>query len=265
MFSQLVRASFAKCYEFNRLVHSRRRSHHSFFLIPTLRGICEDVILLGAVRKFPSGDRQLFAKLAMLFELHERMEIQKIFFRENRPQQPIVYPPDNLARREAARTSLRQVWIDQGWALQRYGVHPSTRSLAREQGSGELSVLYDYLFRLTSASVHFTAQGLLRTGWGADQKMTFSPENVEGYYLDSCRFYGCFLFCAYFEKFGRYLRPPRDVKVLLNELRHDLMLHDRWPEMVTFEELNLPPPKTRVLSILANAVQAHDVRSVIPR
>ena len=35
--------------------------------------------------------------------------------------------------------------------------------------------------------------------------------------------------------------------------------------MVTFEELNLAPPKKHILFMLANAVQAQDARSVILR
>jgi hypothetical protein len=47
--------------------------------------------------------------------------------------------------------------------------------MAEKRGGDILATLYDYLYRLTSGTVHFNVCGLIRTGWGDKPHCTFSP------------------------------------------------------------------------------------------
>ena len=65
------------------------------------------------------------------------------------------------------------------------------------------------------------------------------------YYISLNQIYGTFLLCLYFEFFGRFLRPRQEEKVVIKELREYLQGIFRWPEMVTFEEMNIDVPKLK--------------------
>jgi hypothetical protein len=78
---------------------------------------------------------------------------------------------------------------------------PQIRQIAEKQGRHHLAILYDYLYRLTSAGVHFGVQSLLRSGWGNPKQFVFSTKNFDAYFANYCSLYGAFLFCLYFEFF----------------------------------------------------------------
>ena len=69
--------------------------------------------------------------------------------------------------------------------------------------------------------------------------------------------YGLLLFCCYFELFGRFLRPNKRLSALVTELRFDLVGKFRWPEMVTFEEMNLRPPERDIPHYIYRYFDAH--------
>ncbi|MGH3848465.1 MAG: hypothetical protein ACRDRT_01975, partial [Pseudonocardiaceae bacterium] len=76
--------------------------------------------------------------------------------------------------------------------------------------------------------------------------------------------YGAFLFCVYFEFFGNFLRPGPKVTNRVNEIRKELLMTPRWPEMVTFEEMNLPTPKRNILMVtLVAVIEAEKRRRLI--
>src|SRR5262245_15137325 len=80
LFSLCVKASVAKCYEFN--VHARRapESSNAFFFLPSLRGICEDLIVLNYIKRMPRHDREDLIKLLMDHDVHSRIKSQDAFF-----------------------------------------------------------------------------------------------------------------------------------------------------------------------------------------
>ena len=77
--------------------------------------------------------------------------------------------------------------------------------------------------------------------------MTFSPKHLSHYYLTMCQVYGCYLLCLYFELFDRILKPNQGESEAVVELRRYMLWIDRWPEMVTFEEMNFPAPSGETL------------------
>jgi hypothetical protein len=77
----------------------------------------------------------------------------------------------------------------------------------------------------------------LESGWGdLKGEMTFSPKNFHLYFSAFGRVYGSYLFCLYFELFGRWLRPSKSESEIVASIRESQFLEPRWPEMVTFEE-----------------------------
>src|SRR5437867_11664647 len=73
LFSLCVRASLSKCYEFNLYAWDDRQLEGAFFSLPTLRGICEEIIVLNYVQHLPARTRDtLFVKL-MAHDVHTRL------------------------------------------------------------------------------------------------------------------------------------------------------------------------------------------------
>jgi hypothetical protein len=114
-------------------------------------------------------------------------------------------------------------------------------------GQGTVDVIYDYIFRLTSGTVHFSTRSLFRTGWGPltpdAMDVTFSTTNMSAYYIEFCRIYGIFLLSIYFEFFSSLLGVPPWVETRVQRMRVALAKQNRWPEMLTFEEANKDLPK----------------------
>ena len=67
---------------------------------------------------------------------------------------------------------------------------------------------------------------------GDDQSSCrFSVEHLSKYYAAFGRIYGAFLFCVYFELFGRVLRPGKAVLAQVHGIRRSILSTVRWPEM----------------------------------
>lgn len=264
MYLFCVRASLGKCFEFNELVYDKRKAKDAFFWLSSLRGICEDLIVLNFIKGLPPKDRNELIHLLMQHDLLDRIAVQKAFFSKFRPVQPILSGSGSSATLDALQTRIRSIWKRHGWPNLERGIMPQTRQLAERQSVDVLSSMYDFLFRLTSASVHFNVQALLRSGWGPlESHFHFSTKNFYPYYLAFARTYGAFLFCIYFEFFSHQLRAGKRVLKLVAQIRKELLLQQRWPEMVTFEELNMEPPKPNFLmQIVMGMMQAEKNRLV---
>ena len=246
-FTLCIKASLAKCFEFKIAVRSNKNLDESFFWMPALRGICEDLIVLNFVNTMPAPDRNKLILILMAHDVNSRISLQDTFFKQIHIHQPVLRVKDVANKISALESEIQQIWKKHGWNLTR-GTTPQIRQIAERQGQPVLASLYDYLYRSTSAAVHFNVQSLLRSGWGPSKsKFTFSTKNFSGYFRSYARTYGPFLFCVYFEFFGRFLRPGLGVSRRVREIRKELLLAPRWPEMVTFEEMNLKPPKTNII------------------
>lgn len=239
------------------MLRSARRQS-AFFAMSALRGVCEDLIVLRFIGKIPARDRTELLMALSGTELGTRIKQQDAFFRSFRPQQPVLRLKNVDTGIASAEAAALAVWNRHGWPNLKKGAMPQIRQIAEKQGLHQLAVLYDYLYRLTSAGVHFSVQSLLRSGWGpTPNDFTFSTENFHLYFEKYCKLYGAFLFCLYFEFFAYVLRPSAAERAIVSEIRQYVLLTHRWPEMVTFEEMNQKPPKGgQMFRILVSAFQA---------
>jgi hypothetical protein len=258
MFSLCVKASVVKCYEFNLNIHHTARHRSAFFAMSALRGMCEDLIVLRFIGKLPPKDRIDLLSALSGSELGTRIKHQDAFFTAFRMQQPVLQLENVDCKIAAAEAAAIAIWNRHGWPHLKQGAMPPIRQIAEKQGWHRLAVLYDYLYRLTSAGVHFSVQSLLRSGWGSSPKdFVFSAKNFHPYFEEYCRLYGAFLFCVYFEFFRSVLGPRPSELAVISEIRQHVLLTQRWPEMVTFEEMNQKPPKEgQMFRTLVSAFQA---------
>jgi hypothetical protein len=266
MFSLCVKASACKCFEFNLAVRDFAKSKSAFFAMSSLRGICEDLIVLGFISKMPSKDREQLVKALSSHEIGTRIKLQDTFFNAIRPQQPVLRLHDADTLIASAGTDARAVWQRHGWPKLDKGAMPHIRQIAEKQGIHQLAVLYDFLYRLTSAGVHFNVQSLLRTGRGTPTRFVFSAKNFQGYFANYCSLYGRFLFCLYFEFFSAILRPTANERAIVDEIRKGVLFTPRWPEMVTYEEMNQQPPADgETFRMIVSALQAVSRKRLISK
>jgi hypothetical protein len=255
-FVNCLRASLSKSFEFCLEAYKDRTNHIAFFLVPSLRSICEDLIVLSYLAKMSSADRNELVSLLIRHELASQLGAQSKFFELARPEQPIPAIQSGAIDKTKIEDSIRQIWKRNGWAGLTSSWKPTIRQIAAKNHIDVLTTLYDYIYRLTSGAVHFNALVLFRTGWGKPIAH-FSPKNFSKYYVEYARIYGLLLFCCYFELFGRFLPPNKKVSALVTELRFNLVSESRWPEMVTFEELDLRPPEGDTRRYVYRFVDAH--------
>ncbi len=257
LYSSCIHASFTKCYEFNVHAWNDDNTKTAFFYLPTLRGICEDLIFLNCIQKIPHDAREDLVSDLMHHELHDRLGAQSVFFKNNRPQQLVLKPELKKTQLNLLENNIRDIWRAHGWPRIDRTVIPPIRQMAEKHGGGTLTTLYDYLYRLTSDTVHFNVNALLRTGWGKDMShFTFSTTHFNLYYQMTGRIYGTFMFCSYFELFARFLRTDDDTKATVNAIRKAIFAIPRWPEMITPEQMNIEPPAVNLLQIMISAMQA---------
>ena len=234
-------SSFVKAFEFADLA-SKQDTETAFFMVPTLRGITEDIIYFRFLLPFPDKIRGQVVIDMQLLELSKKSQQQNTFFKIFRPVQPVL--PQINFNEEKIRNRLRSFWQQNGWPNLHDREVPPVRQIAEKSEPGLLEVFYDFIYRLTSSVVHFNPQVLLRAGWGKipEGPITFSYSHMGPYYLAISRIYGSCLLCLYFEFFGKFLEPSQEEEKAVAELRRYLLVTCRWPEMVTFEEMNLPVP-----------------------
>lgn len=241
-FQLCLMSSFAKSFEFAELT-AKQDPEGAFFLTAGLRSTTEELIFLNLLSDIPDNDRETVLENLLKIEIEENLEHQRLFMRRIRPFQPVL---GNLTvDTESLKEEVRDVWQRNGWRhfTRRRGVCPPVREMAEKSESGILEIVYDFIYRLSSNAVHFRPSVLLRLGWKIEKtEWSFSSKSYSEYYLQVIRIYGCFLFCLYFELFEDFIDPSPSDKNANRELRNLLLQQPRWPEMVTFEEMNQPYP-----------------------
>ncbi|WP_437954407.1 DUF5677 domain-containing protein [Sorangium sp. So ce119] len=258
-FPLCVRGAFSKCFEFVQQAYSRKEEYIPyFFIVPSLRGICEDLIVLGFIRHMPTTDRNELLQLLLEHELMDRVAQQKTFFESAHPSQSVINIPFPRTI-EMVEGKIRSIWQRHGWPNLTKGVMPQTRQLAERIRLDVLGPLYDYLFRLTSGTVHFNPQAIFRTGWtNKPPFFKFSTRHFDVYHRELSRVYGTYMLCTYFELFGSILRPTATESTHVQGLREALLMEPRWPEMVTWEEMNIKPPYQGILHLLARVARTRE-------
>lgn len=257
VFLLCLKAALAKAYDFAVSAHRSSRAESAYFSVATLRSICEDLIVLGLLHALPEPDARLIVAGMIRHEVLSKVLVQERFFAANRAGQSVL--SGSLSTASSIKTievELAAVWLRNGWQIRR-GIMPPTRELAAKQGDGVLATLYEFLFRFTSGVVHFNPQALLRSGWG-DPKVgvTFRARNYQAYYLALNQTYSLYLLCGYFERFATVLGPDRKCLAAVEELRASLHRRERWPEIITHEEMNLEPPKFSIQGLLVRSAAA---------
>jgi hypothetical protein len=239
-----VRAGIIKAFEFTLV--SQRKQAEPYFQMATLRGICEDLIVLSFLQGLP--DRDAVVSAIMDSNLAEGLSVQTHFFQRERAWQPIVREvPSYKMECEKKLSDLAQKynWKKGGrWQI------PSVRTMAK---ASSMLDLYDFFYSTSSKLVHFSPHILMRMGWGSpevgrkvskDTDWSFSTKNFANYYADFNRTYSTFLFMLITRKFVDEFSERDAMSSLLDELDEQLDSKLRWPEVVTHEELNHEAPGT---------------------
>jgi Family of unknown function (DUF5677) len=219
-------------------VTNQNDNSNSFFLQPALRGLCEDVIALKyLIEKIDSEDADLLITAWMSQQTSESIEKQEKFFQSNRPYQPIL----SNRRSEISNSLLSKLKP----LKQKYGWRKDKPSVSQMAKSCGLDEVYDYLYAATSRTVHFSPSVLFRMGWGSekpDQPYTFSTAHFNGYYDSFNVFYGSYLFVLLCETIKSHCQFSDNFDEAIKNIKKELNEWLRWPEMITFEEMNVPKP-----------------------
>src|SRR5262245_28226411 len=98
-------------------MHARRDpvSAEPFFSLPSLRGICEDLIVLNCVKRMPPKDREDLIQLLMDHAVHSGIKSQAAFFSASRPQQPVLRVKDPEARIKSIEPKIWAIWNRNSW------------------------------------------------------------------------------------------------------------------------------------------------------
>lgn len=256
-YSTWLKFTFCRAFSFVELA-SVQKPESAFFLVPALRAITEDLILLRFLSKVGSvDDRETVAIHLMAIDVGNKINDQRQFFQTFRPFQPSLNEGEDLEGKiSEAKDELRDFWRSNGWPnfnmRGKKPPMPPMRELAEKSDPGMLEVVYDFVYRLASGEVHSSPLSLLRLGWGKTQspkeipaKATFDTKMLGPYFLAIIQIYGIFLLCLWLELFEDQLDVTREDITSASALRDYLLSIYRWPEMVTFEEMNVPVPNPR--------------------
>ncbi len=252
LFSTCLKASFVSTFKLVDFV-SKQNSDIAFFLPPALRRPIEDIIYFRFISKLDceEEEREKIMGDMMALETAKNLGTQERFFGKFRPFQPILSKADINIKKAQVKDSVRSFWKRNGWPnLPKKRVSPEIIEIAKKSDPGLLDVIYGYIYRLMSSTVHFNPQILLRSGWGSSvlEETVVSPANMGPYYLAVSQIYGSYILCLYFEFFDQFLQPNQEEKEAIKELRKHLLSIFRWPEIVTYEEMNKPIPNPELLS-----------------
>jgi Family of unknown function (DUF5677) len=234
-FDLAATASIIKAYEFCKKAAGESQDQ-SFFLLASLRGICEDYIVLKFIQEQADDVKNDVIRLRMLEETHESSIAQWNFFKDNHPAQRLYYKDSFEQETQQVRADLRKLM--KGHPVRKRASMPSVYYMADKVG---MLPFYRYIYHATSQFVHFSPRLLLRMGWDGPPRFTIATANFGDYYHHFSVFYGTFLLTAIFEWLCSTNSPAitdrnPPVLILLRNFLHDT---SRWPELVTFEEMNI--------------------------
>ena len=181
---------------------------------------------------------------------------QTRFFAKNNRMQPTVgghiKSSDQQLGISSAEKHLRLLWSRHGFGSR---ATPNVRMLAHKVG---LNTTYEYVYHLSSNYVHFNPNQLLKTGWGPEHgPFTFSATNFAGYHSQLSRFLGALFFLGYCWLFPDKFDQNFSNK-FVSHVTTRLGSGVRWPEIVTFEEMNQTPPENIILRAAVTLMREED-------
>ncbi|WP_299818063.1 DUF5677 domain-containing protein [uncultured Pontibacter sp.] len=236
----VTKAAFAKNYEFNCLCNSLENIQDSFFLMSSLRGICEDLIAIKYINEHIKIDRDKLIRLMTRKRTLEGTIVQKSFLLEQKPHQIFLEFKDAEKQVGELTDEIKAILVKNG--LKGDKEFPSVAQMATD---AKLIKLYDYLYYATSKTVHFEPGLLLRLGWTENKQsdnFIFSTKNFNRYHADFCSYYAAILFIEFYKSFKKDLQLDKLIKKDIKLIREVLDEQIRMPEIVTFEECNIKPP-----------------------
>tara|TARA_R110000850_G_scaffold68107_1_gene152232 strand:+ start:747 stop:1670 length:924 start_codon:yes stop_codon:yes gene_type:complete len=246
----IVNAALAKCLDVNVLANKKSvYKENAYILVANLRGICEDLIVLKYLEKLPEKQRDQYLSLLQINNLRHGILTQSRFFKANNPFQPIAGGNVSQAQEQlkASNEDLKDFWLTVNGTKR----GPTVRDMAVEAG---LPTTYEYIYFLSSNFVHFNPHTLLRTGWGPlEGPFEFSVHNMNGYYADLVSFYGALILVGFHSVFGDRCFTD-DAKSDIDDIIEIIDQVPRWPELVTYEELNQKPPMLHFMTLAMRKV-----------
>lgn len=234
LFDEITKATIIKSFEFNLYV-TEKKDDQVFFMIPTLRGICEEYIAEKFVSNHFAADKSSIIYLWTEYHRLKSSIAQWKYFELSKPSQFLYYEetfPDKLKEIEK---QIKEVFQKKFPKL-KCTPFPSVYFMAEQSGSLEL---YNYLYHATSTFVHFHPGNLLRMGWGDLPNFQFSTSNFGKYYNYFTVFYSAVLFCnlCEWQIENGYLKGfDTTSMVAIRKILFDVSRH---PEIVTFDEMNI--------------------------
>lgn len=239
IYSNVLKGCLVKSFEYAVFCRSLEPGVCSFFAAPSLRGICEDFVALRylqANHKPAQRDELLTHKVHVL--VADGVAKQEKFFGNRRPFQPVF----SRKLKERPKASL-----------------PPMRHMAEETG---LVDIYDFMYAITSDIVHFNPRIISRNAWGDTRgRFQHSVGNFDVYYADFCQTYSVFFLCELVRAFTTELSFSDGYLTRIGELEHWLAEKLRWPEAVTFEEMNAEDPGEFMRSLLKSLAKTSDGRA----
>jgi Family of unknown function (DUF5677) len=233
---QTCKAASVKSYEF-LMTALEAEDQDVFFLLPALRGICEDYIVLKFLSTHLPNDADQVLVLMLDENIHKSANIQWNFFEKERPSQVLYYRKESPSIAQEKKEDIQKIMVKNGINVSNpHNSLPSVRYMASQSN---LLEIYDYLYHATSSMVHFNPGVLLRMGWGDLPEITFSTTNFGKYYKDFAIFYGSYLLVELFEWQISQGLIANSVSSEIASIKAALQEKDRWPELVTFEEMNI--------------------------
>lgn len=245
IFVNLIKCAFIRNIEFNEFV-SKPHSNEYYFLLPFLRGLAEDIISLNYIEKvIDENDRNDFIAYLMLEDVKKSTIRQNEYFIAERNAQPRVTEEilKMVHTDNSYESKIESLKIKYSWDRKT----PTTYHMAEKSS---LSEMYKYFYHATSRLVHFNPHLLMKLSWGEceslgneklkEAKFTVSTKNFNKYYEEFCKFYGSYLFIKFIDLFEKYLIISEDTEKQISDIRAIFSDNRRWPELITFEELNIP-------------------------
>ncbi|WP_372661450.1 hypothetical protein, partial [Hydrogenophaga sp.] len=105
-------------------------------------------------------------------------------------------------------------------------------------------LLYEFLYHATSRLVHYSPNTLLRMAW-FDPKVHVSkcdPAALDKYYQQFVIFYSAHLLSTFVARFSSKINLGESLTKAIDKNLEKANSNPRWPELVTFEELNAENP-----------------------
>ena len=258
IYHSAVIAAFAKALEFNVFLYKNRSPKNSFFHSPFLRGLCEDLITLKFINKNFKKDQEQLVESYMFYLLLQSMLAQKSFLKRTVPfqQSPLFKDLEILiSNREE---ELKILMAANG--LNKERLFPSVEHMAID---AQLKHLYDFLYHATSRMVHFSPNILLRMGWyKKDGPTIFSSQNFYKYYDQFNKFYASYLLLEFCSSFKKQMGFKKDILDHFKAIKNQLLNDAFYPELVTFEELNLRRPNDFFINLIKELAKQNPEKRV---